>query len=422
MGIPYYVASLLRTHKNIQKQVGNAPLEVDVLGIDFNCFIHTYLDPKNPIGSIVLALNKLLTETVRATDVYIAFDGLVPYSKIVQQRYRRFRIPDGPAPFDKHQISPGTPFMTELKTTLELIFPNVILSGTDEPGEGEHKIFQWLRRMEESADRARICIYGLDADLVLIAVAQRSLGHIQLLREDKDGGFNTFSIPELVKALPLDPDLYVQMCIMCFGNDFMPNLAMFSLREEGYNRAIRYMQMQDLTLAAKDETPLLIKRAKAEDRRIVATDGHALETRFGVNQMDGILDWEPVVYAFWKTFEWTLHYFKTSEVLDWCWYYPYPDAPLVKTLVEYPRYAGTDFAWPDWKAPYTIADQLSFILPSESLSMTPVRPRYTDEMYDEELETRHPWMKRYKWECDPYISLPWDPARPLTSVSAVRVR
>jgi len=28
-------------------------------------------------------------------------------------------------------------------------------------------------------------------------------------------------------------------------------------------------------------------------------------------------------------------------------------------------------------------------------------------------------MKKYTWESDPLISLPWDPARPLTSVTPV---
>ena len=144
MGIPYYVASLIRSHKHIQQNLGSDPLDVDVLGIDFNCFIHHYLNAENPIGSIVVALNELLTKTVRAKKVYIAFDGLVPYAKMVQQRYRRMRRGDT-GPFDKHQISPGTPFMKELAYTLKFMYPDIVVSDTLEPGEGEHKIFTWLR-------------------------------------------------------------------------------------------------------------------------------------------------------------------------------------------------------------------------------------------------------------------------------------
>lgn len=411
MGIPYYVASLLRQHKHIQKDCGNAALDVDVLGIDFNCFIHKYLQTHNPIGSIILALENLLTTVVRARQVYIALDGLVPYSKIVQQRYRRFRKQDA-TEFDKHQISPGTPFMRQLERALKFMFPQCVVSGTDEPGEGEHKIFTWLRTIPEP-NRRKICIYGLDADLVLISMAQSHLGDIWILREKEDEGFSTFSITGLKGVLPIDPDTFVKMSVLCFGNDFMPPLAMFSLREEGYNRALHYFKHGlDLEKAAKDELNVLKKRSKDTDRHIVAPDGHALEQRLGAHIMDGVIDWERPCEAFWKTYQWTLRYFQTSEVSDWCWYYPYPEAPLVQTLVDFP--AG-EYTWQYPDPPYTVQQQLQFILPERSLlEHASVFP---DELYNEETETRHKWMKRFAWECDPYISLPWNPLFPPTSVT-----
>ena len=397
MGIPYYVASLLRQHKHIQRDCGNSPLDVDVIGIDFNCFIHKYLDAANPVGSIVVALNTLLTEVVRAKQVYIAFDGLVPLAKMVQQRYRRMKRQETGA-FDKHQISPGTPFMRELANTLRFMYPEFILSDTLEPGEGEHKIFLWLRTLPEE-QRRKICIYGLDADLVLISIAQSHLGDIEVIREkDKEPGFATFSVNALKAVLPIDPEMYVRMSVMCFGNDFMPSLAMFSLREDGYSRALYYANRQD---AHKDEKKILLKRAKESDRKIVAPDGHAMEQRFGCQLMDGVLNWEPVVYAFWKTFAWTLHYFKTSEVLDWNWYYPYPEAPLLQIMEDFPM--TTQFTWEHPQPTFTIQDQLQFILPEESLKKTGFAQRYPDELYD---DVRHPWMKRYTWECDPFVSLP----------------
>lgn len=403
MGIPYYVASLIRSHKHIQKKCGNAPLVVDVLGIDFNCFIHKYLHADNPIGSIVVALNDLLTTTVRAKKVYVAFDGLVPYSKMVQQRYRRMRNPEA-APFDKHQISPGTPFMKKLADTLRFMYPEIVVSDTLEPGEGEHKIFTWLQGIPDTS-RNQICIYGLDADLVLIALAQSHLGEIQVLRElETKGvaeGFATLSINALEKVLPLEKNLYIQMSIMCFGNDFMPNLAIFSLREEGYARAIYYATRDD---AHKDEKKVLMKRAKDTERRVVSADGHALEQRFGCQLMDGVIDWEPVCYAFWKTYAWTYHYFTTSEVLDWEWYYPYPEAPLLDTLECYVR--PTEFKWNAPKPMMTVEDQLRFILPEHSLRKTGLEPVLPDELYDEATENRHPWMKRFAWEADPWVSLP----------------
>jgi len=402
MGIPYYVASLLRTHKHIQKHCGNAPADVDVLALDFNCFLHKYLNADNPIGSIVVALDDLLSTVVRAKRIYLAFDGLVPLAKIVQQRYRRMKTPESVSAFDKHQLSPGTPFMRELADTLRVLFPQIVVSDTLEPGEGEHKIFTWLRTLDP-ADRQRIWVYGLDADLVLIAIAQRHLGHIELLREKEDGGFSTISVPAITEVLPLDPDAYVEMCVLCFGNDFMPNFAMFSLREDGYARALYFWKHGGLEAAAKDERKVLCKRAKETDRHIVASDGHALESRLAVHCMDGVLNWDPVVYAFKKTYAWTLHYFRTSEVLDWTWYYPYPDAPLVQHWVEM---QPISIAWSSPSPPYSLDDHLRWILPEASLPSS-LSAAYPDELYNEETDTRHPWMKRFVWECDPYISLPF---------------
>ena len=403
MGIPFYVASLLRTHKHIQKNC--IRVDTDVFALDFNCFIHKYLKADNPVGSIVVALEELMTTMVRAKKVYLAFDGLVPYAKMVQQRYRRMRRQE-PADFDKHQISPGTPFMKDLADTLRFLYPNIVISDTLEPGEGEHKMFRWFRTLPEN-ERKTICIYGLDADLVLISIAQSHLGDICLLREKEDDTFATISVRAIKEVLPVDPETYVKMCVLNFGNDFMPALGMFSLREEGYARAIYYA---DKHTAGKDEKKILMKRSKNSDRHIVAPDGHALEARYSVHVMDGVLDWEPVVHAFWKTYEWTYHYFTTSEVLDWRWYYPYPEAPLVETLDAYER--PTSFTWDHPEPDYTVDDQLQFILPSHSLKGLP--QKYPDELYDEEKETRHPWMKRFAWECDPWVSLPWE----LTTVSA----
>lgn len=401
MGIPYYVASLLKQHKHIQKNVER--VKSRIFAIDFNCFIHNHLQPSNPIGSVVVALHDMLTNQVEANHIYIAFDGLVPLGKMVQQRYRRMRIAEETA-FDKHQISPGTPYMKDLANTMRFLFPNVVISDTEEPGEGEHKIFTWLRTLPPE-ERETICIYGLDADLVVISVAQSHLGSIELLRETEERGLQTFSVNALRSVLPIEPDLWVQTCVLCFGNDFMPPIAMFSLREDGYSRAMYFAGKRDFhEEAIAEEQKILKKRAKEGDLRIVSTDGHQIETRMGIHLFDGVLDWEPVVHAFWKTFAWTLHYFRTSEVLDWEWYYPYAEAPLLATLNDYPELMY-DF---EWKAPqptYTIADQLAFIMPSRSLKGQ--QPRFPDELYREEEDMRHPWMKKFGWECDPWISVPW---------------
>jgi hypothetical protein len=104
---------------------------------------------------------------------------------------------------------------------------------------------------------------------------------MEVLREkEKEPGFSVIRIPALTAVLPLDPELYVKLSVMSFGNDFLPNLAMFSLREDGYPRALFYANKNT---APKDELRVLQKRAKESARRIVAPDGHALEQRFAVH-------------------------------------------------------------------------------------------------------------------------------------------
>jgi len=399
MGIPYYVASILRNHKHIQQTLGNTKLKTDIFAIDFNCFIHHFLRSENPIGSVVVALHEMLVHTVDAKMVYVGFDGMVPYAKMVQQRYRRMRIQESDG-FDRHQISPGTPYMEELSATIRLMFPDLIVSDTLEPGEGEHKIFTWLRALPEEK-RKDISIYGLDADLVVIALAQSHLGHIQLVRETEEKGMSVLSIRGLESVLPMEKDTFIKMSIMCFGNDFMPNLGIFSLRENGYARGVHYANRND---ANKDELHILKKCAKPENRHILAPDGHALEKRMSVHLMDGVLDWEPVCYAFWKTYAWVYHYFTTSEILDWEWYYPYPEAPLLQTLEDYDR--PTEFAWSNPFPTLSVHQQLQFILPKSSLLHAGGLVRYPDERYNEETEHRHPWLRRFAWECDPWVSLP----------------
>jgi hypothetical protein len=135
----------------------------------------------------------------------------------------------------------------------------------------------------------------------------------------------------------------------------------------------------------------------------------AIVQKYGLHILDGVSNMEPVVDAFWKTFHWTIYYFKTNEVLDWGWVYPYPEAPLIQSIVE--LYETIVEPSP---LNYNITNQLQFILPSKALHVAKRRVLYANEFYE---ETRETWMKRYDWEMKPRISIPWSPKHSLTSVS-----
>ncbi|GIX62956.1 5'-3' exonuclease, putative [Babesia caballi] len=160
---------------------------------------------------------------------YMAVDGVCPTAKINQQRGRRFRTSksvdqlteicsaisskDGEQyvaerlPFDAYDnvtfnpnhISPGTDFMQIVDSevanwlalkTVEGLFGKclVVYSGGTVPGEGEHKIFQCIRKMNKASRRARKethLVYGLDADLMMLSMALK-IPNIKVLREERN--------------------------------------------------------------------------------------------------------------------------------------------------------------------------------------------------------------------------------------------
>jgi 5'-3' exonuclease len=442
MGIPFYFASLIKSHRGITDAVKrDAPKEVDVLGVDFNCLIHRYLKDDNPVQSVVEAFDYILKNVCRAKIVIIALDGLVPYAKIVQQRYRRMRIKDEAqtGTFDRNQISPGTPYMIELENAMAAKFPHAILSRTSESGEGEHKLMLELDRIPQS-HRQTICIYGLDADLILICLQNRELsknGGMTLLRESaefndpslKAAEFATLDIWGLAREIPLELSQYIALSIMCFGNDFMPNLGMFSLREDGYDRAMHLYteagkpdlytpkgRSKFLKLAASREMGVYKERInlrkRPEEKGVLGRDQSQFSRKYGLHVLDGVYNMKPVVEAFWKTFHWSMDYFIESSPINWDWVYPYADAPLVSDIVKYTETNSI----PESPLTFTVVDQLQFIMPKTSLRKSRKLVKYPDELHS---ETRNPWMKRHDWEMKPRISLPWNPATSLTKIALI---
>ena len=312
MGIPKFAYFISRRYplmvKKIKEKV-DVP-EIDNFYLDLNSVIHNVSHgnsiliscQKRPYEDIYAdtcdTIDKLFQIIKPRSLLMISVDGVAPRTKMNQQRIRRYRKNtnitaeeleivkekglDINDQFNSDAISAGTKFMFDLTSHLkEFIIKKkksdadwakieVILTGADVPGEGEHKILEYIRNFKSSdkyIKNARHCIYGLDADLVMLALISHE-PNIVLLREDtilqkkkqkllKQRGielriddkneepYEFFLISVLREYLELEfyeikkkikfefnmERIIDDFIFLCFfiGNDFLPNLYSFSI-------------------------------------------------------------------------------------------------------------------------------------------------------------------------------------------------
>ncbi|KAI3855950.1 hypothetical protein MKX03_019294 [Papaver bracteatum] len=264
-------------------------IEFDNLYLDMNGIIHSCFHPEEDQVYILLVV----------LSIYIYSHGVAPRAKMNQQRSRRFRTAKDAEiagaqeemlrkefeaegrevqpkllskVSDSNIITPGTEFMDKLSKALWLYIRlrinkdpgwkhvKVILSDANVPGEGEHKIMSFVRlqrNLPGYEPNTRHCLYGLDADLIVLALASHE-PHFAILREvfsqvQRPSASQSFvkmpyqflQIWTLREYLELDlriadPPFAIDierivddLILMCFfaGNDFLPHIPSLNINE-----------------------------------------------------------------------------------------------------------------------------------------------------------------------------------------------
>ncbi|KAI8526283.1 hypothetical protein RHMOL_Rhmol13G0296500 [Rhododendron molle] len=237
---------------------------------------------------------------------------------------------------DSNIITPGTEFMDELSKDLKLYINQhletdagwkkikVILSDSNVPGEGEQKIMSFIRLQRASPGydpNTRHCLYGLDADLIMLALATHEL-HFSILRENVliqeqqphlaiEASLNKAEPSSLTCRGPLKQrnsapmkqhyqflhiwilreyleldltisehpshvkidlerliDDFIFMCLFT-GNDFLPHMPTLEIHEAGYEKerfvSLKRVEKFILSVGAYEER-IFKKRSEIQDR------------------------------------------------------------------------------------------------------------------------------------------------------------
>ncbi|CDF37087.1 5'-3' exoribonuclease [Chondrus crispus] len=219
MGIPAYFRWISLKFPEIMNPNG---IEFDNLYLDMNGIIHPCTHPEDRpaptteeemFDAVCDYIDRIFSIVRPRKLLYMAIDGVAPRAKINQQRSRRFRSAkeaeekireedgqddDSNLPFDSNVITPGTPFMSRLAVALRVYVADrirnnpawrdlvVVFSDASVPGEGEHKIAEYIRRERTQPDynpNLRHVMYGLDADLIMLALATHEV-YFTILREE----------------------------------------------------------------------------------------------------------------------------------------------------------------------------------------------------------------------------------------------
>ena len=287
MGIPAFFSFIIKNYPSIVRNLNyhnENNTDFDNLFMDCNSIVYDVYNQivKDKLSSDTEHLEKILVEKViekighyiknisPKKTVYIAFDGVAPFAKMEQQRTRRYKSNftsninnSTQSIWNTTAITPGTTFMRKLSTEIDTAFKNqekkykvkkMVVSCANEPGEGEHKLFQYIRKNKEMMNE-NIFVYGLDSDLIMLSIFHCEMcKNIFVFRESPDfiksvgnlkfgnndllfldiGCLSKYIIVEMACNSNENHRIYDYIFI-CFllGNDFLPHFPSLNIRTTG---------------------------------------------------------------------------------------------------------------------------------------------------------------------------------------------
>jgi 5'-3' exonuclease len=310
MGIPWYFYTIYKKYNTENDltvdEASISKSRIDYLFLDYNSMIHPCAqqtlknlsddvrdenDIENEIINDCIDYTRYILNVIKPKYLYIMIDGVAPRAKINQQRERRYKShffkildkriemeKDGESDHTKNKvhwnsnkITPGTDFMDKLTKRLNIFkecilndcgsfLSEVVISDSNIPGEGEHKM---MKIISDITNDKQICIYGLDADLIMLSLISSRSDNIVLIRDntfnsklsDKDRVYTYVTIKKLKRyvckdlrsnlerdTLISDENLIYDYIFLCFllGNDFLEHVPSLLIKEGGINVLLKY--------------------------------------------------------------------------------------------------------------------------------------------------------------------------------------
>lgn len=306
MGIPWYFYNIYKKYNTENDlTVDESTISkscIDYLFLDYNSMIHPCAqqalqtmssdisDVDNIESEIIkscIDYTRYILNVIKPKYLYIMIDGVAPRAKINQQRERRYKshffkqldketetgVNENSTRiyWNSNKITPGTNFMEKLTSNLNTFkfdilndcrsfLSDVIISDSNVPGEGEHKM---MKIISDIKDDKTVYIYGLDADLIMLSLLSSRSNNIYLIRDntfnnklsEKDRVYTYVSIKKLKQyvckdlrssfsknIVISDQNLIYDYIFLCFllGNDFLEHIPSLLIKEGGINVLLKY--------------------------------------------------------------------------------------------------------------------------------------------------------------------------------------